>query len=139
MKNPEEPAQIFIKTADAMRENLRIRDSFGGRRPLAIKDIKYASMQDVSLSTTFESIRHAMIIAFADQMAKVHSLKLHTKEDGTKRGSAKDIERQQDSRTLTDKANRSSSRSMLWLPMPAHISSLPSFKMPSGLLMSCGR
>ena len=102
----EESAQTYVETADAMLQNLRIHDSFGRRRALPVKEMKYASMQDVSLSTTFESIRHSMIIAFADQMAKVHSLKLKSKEEGTERGSAKDLERQRDCKILTDKANQ---------------------------------
>lgn len=106
MMNPEDPAQTFIEMADAMLQNLRIRDSFGRRAHLPVREMKHASMQDVSLSTTFESIRHAMIIAFADHMAKVHSLKLQSKEEGIELGSAKDLERQRDSRVLTDKAKQ---------------------------------
>lgn len=85
-------------------QHLRIRTSFDQFVPIHVEETKHVSMQDVSLTTTFESIRHAMIVALADPMERVHELKYKSQAEGSGRNSAVDVERSEDSRVLTQKA-----------------------------------
>ena len=103
LMNAADSAKTFSEKVDAMQD-LRIRDSFDGIKPLHIAEMKHVSMQDVSLTTTFESIRHAMIVALADQMERVHEFKFQSFNENTTPGSEVDLERAQASRTLTEKA-----------------------------------
>ncbi|EMD93596.1 hypothetical protein COCC4DRAFT_132601 [Bipolaris maydis ATCC 48331] len=102
--HPNESIKTFTEMADAM-QSLRIRTSFNKTVQIHVKEMKHVSMQDVSLTTTFESIRHAMIVALADQMEKVYGLKSETQTKGTEEGSSVDVERLEESRRLTRKAD----------------------------------
>ena len=87
-------SESLIETADAIRRTLRLHDSFGRAPLLEVQEMKYASMKDVSLRSTYESIRDAMIIGLADQMAMVQRLKLE--------GDGRSPERRQKSSVLTE-------------------------------------
>ena len=89
-------SESLIDTADAIRRTLRLHDSFGRSALLEVQDMKYASMKDVSLRTTYESIRDAMIIGLADQIAMVQRLKLE--------GGGQSPERRLKSSVLTNNA-----------------------------------
>ena len=64
----------------SIQRELRIHDVFGGSTMLSVSEIRSTSLRYASLPTTFESLRLAMIIAFADQIAKVQTLKLNDTE-----------------------------------------------------------
>jgi hypothetical protein len=89
-------SESLINTADAIRRTLRLHDSFGRTPLLEVQEMKYASMKDISLRSTYESIRDAMIIGLADQMAMVQRLKLE--------GDVQSPERRQKSSVLSKNA-----------------------------------
>lgn len=60
----------------SIRKGVYLYDIFGHATLLPIKEVYNQSLRDASVPTTFESLRLAMIIAFADQIAWVQKLKL---------------------------------------------------------------
>ncbi|PWN88768.1 hypothetical protein FA10DRAFT_268911 [Acaromyces ingoldii] len=68
----------ILETLHAMRTSLAIRDCFGHTMAVRVADgdVELAELRDLGMSSTFASLRRAMIVAFADQMAHVQRIKL---------------------------------------------------------------
>ncbi|KAL2676444.1 hypothetical protein Neosp_010202 [[Neocosmospora] mangrovei] len=66
----------LLEAADNLQEALFIHDSFGYRTRLVVEHLEHASLKDLEMLTTYESIRQVMIIALADQLSNVHMLRV---------------------------------------------------------------
>ncbi|KAK6497143.1 hypothetical protein TWF506_004618 [Arthrobotrys conoides] len=72
---PNTPGEALFDMADAIERTLHLHDSFGRVLPLEVSRLQRPQLNATHFQTTYESIRNAMIIAFADQIAKVQHLK----------------------------------------------------------------
>ncbi|KAK4186740.1 hypothetical protein QBC35DRAFT_436549 [Podospora australis] len=71
-----------LEFINSLRKEIRIYDSFGRVTSLPIREMRSTSLEQSSLPGTFDSPRMAMIIAFADQITKVHALKVNQEQLG---------------------------------------------------------
>ncbi|KAJ6017101.1 hypothetical protein N7451_000480 [Penicillium sp. IBT 35674x] len=74
----KEKPQAFLKTADAIQKDLKLRDSFHRLIRLKLDEMKHVSLRDIVHSTTFESVRLALIIALVRQSSKALALRRQT-------------------------------------------------------------
>ncbi|KAF3223687.1 hypothetical protein TWF679_000124 [Orbilia oligospora] len=72
---PNTPGEALFDMADAIERTLQLHDSFGRALPLEVSRLQRPQLNATHFQTTYESIRNAMIIAFANQIAKVQNLK----------------------------------------------------------------
>ncbi|KAF3283202.1 hypothetical protein TWF970_001180 [Orbilia oligospora] len=72
---PNTPGEALFDMADAIERTLQLHDSFGRVLPLEVSRLQRPQLNATHFQTTYESIRNAMIIAFANQIAKVQNLK----------------------------------------------------------------
>ncbi|KAK3365563.1 hypothetical protein B0T24DRAFT_682655 [Lasiosphaeria ovina] len=77
------PAE-YLAIIHSIRTGLYVYDMFGQTTQLPVNELRSQSLRYASVSGTFESLRLAMIIAFADQVAWVQKLKLDRDAGGGK-------------------------------------------------------
>ncbi|KAK6514539.1 hypothetical protein TWF281_004737 [Arthrobotrys megalospora] len=72
---PDATGETLIETAAAIRQTLRLQDSFGRALPIKVLKMDSPVMSRASLKPTDECIRDAMIMGLADQISMIQRLK----------------------------------------------------------------